>query len=104
MCGVKDEPYSSTRARLRRIPDVSEASLVPFVCDVVEPGSKVHTDGWAGYDGLSKHGYSREITVLSSSGDPAHVSMSAAHRVASLLRRWLLGTHQGGVGDSQLDF
>jgi len=98
------EPKGFGRARLRRLPDVSGASLVPFVCEVVEPGSKVHTDGWAGYDGLSKHGYSREITVLSASGDPAHVSMPAAHRVASLLKRWLLGTHQGGVGDSQLDF
>jgi len=64
----------------------------------------VHTDGWPGCDGLLKHGHSREITVLSCSGDPAHVPMPAVHRVASLLRRWLLGTHQDGVGDPQLDF
>jgi len=65
---------------------------------------KVHTDGWAGYDGLSKQGYSREITVLSSPGDPAHVSMPAVHRVASLLKKWLPGTRQDGVDDSQVDF
>lgn len=98
------EPKGFGRARLRRIPDVSGKSLVPFVCEVVTPGSEIHTDGWSGYDGLSKHNYSHEITVLSSSGDPAHVSMPAVHRVASLLKRWLLGTHQGGVGDAQLDF
>lgn len=98
------EPKGFGRARLRRIPDVSGESLVPFVCEVVAPGSAIHTDGWSGYDGLSKHNYSHEITILSSSGDPAHVSMPAVHRVASLLKRWLLGTHQGGVGDAQLDF
>jgi len=57
----------------------------------------VRTDGWTGYNGLSKHGYLHERTVLSSSGDPAHVSMPGVHRIASLLKRWILGTHQGSV-------
>ena len=30
--------------------------------------------------------------------DPVHVVMPGVHRVASLLQRWLLGTHQGAVG------
>ena len=30
--------------------------------------------------------------------------MPCVHRVASLLKRWLLGTHQGGVSIRQLDF
>jgi hypothetical protein len=38
-----------------------------------------------------------QIAVLSASGDPAHVSMPGVHRVASLLKRWILGTHQGSV-------
>ncbi len=41
--------------------------------------------------------YLHERTVLSSSGDPAHVSMPGVHRIASLLKRWILGTHQGSV-------
>jgi hypothetical protein len=36
--------------------------------------------------------------VVSAGGDPAHVSMPAVHRVASLLKRWLQATHQGSVG------
>ena len=36
--------------------------------------------------------------------DPAHVSMPGVHRVASLLKRWLLGTHQGAVQPTQLDY
>jgi hypothetical protein len=36
-------------------------------------------------------------TILSSIGDPAHVAMPGVHQVASLLERWLLGTHQGSL-------
>ena len=78
---------------MRHIPDASGDSLVPFVCDVTAPGS----DGWSGYNGLATHGFTRKITVQSSSGDPAHVSMPGVHGVSSLLKRWILGTHQGSV-------
>jgi transposase-like protein len=91
------EPKGFGRVRLRHIPDASGASLVPFVCDVTVPGSVVHTDGWSGYNGLASHGFVRKITVQSSSGDPAHVSMPGVHRVSSLLKRWIFGTHQGSV-------
>lgn len=91
------EPTGFGRLRMRHIPDASGASLIPFVCDVTIPGSVVHTDGWSGYNGLATHGFTRKITVQSSSGDPAHVSMPGVHRVSSLLKRWILGTHQGSV-------
>ena len=97
------DPRGFGRARLRCVPDVSAASLVPFVCDVVEPGAVVLTDGWGAYNALGEHGYTREKTVISASGDPAHVSLPAVHRIASLLKRWLLGTHQGAVGIEHLD-
>ncbi|MDX6659211.1 MAG: hypothetical protein QOJ55_33 [Solirubrobacteraceae bacterium] len=48
--------------------------------------------------------YSHTVTNLSASSDPAHVTMPHVHRVASLFKRWLLGTHQGGVSIEQLDF
>jgi transposase-like protein len=89
--------------RLQQVDDVSGASLIPFVSAAVEPGAEVHTDGWKGYNGLSGQGYRRHAVNISSSGDPAHVSMPAVHRVASLLKRWLLGTHQGSVTAEYLD-
>ena len=46
--------------------------------------------------------YTHKKTVLSSSGDPAHVSMPGVHRVASLLKRWVLGTHQGSIVPAHL--
>jgi transposase-like protein len=91
------DPTGFGRVRMRHIPDASGASLVPFVCDVTDPGSVIHTDGWIGYSGLEAHGFTRNITVQSSSGDPAHVSLPGVHRVSSLLKRWILGTHQGSV-------
>jgi transposase-like protein len=91
------EPIGFGRVRMRHIPDIISTSLLPFVCNVVSPGSVVHTDGWGGYNGLSAYGFTRKITVQSSSDDPAHVSMPGVHRVSSLLKRWILGTHQGSV-------
>ena len=96
------EPKGFGRLRMRHVPDASGASLMPFVCDTVASGSTVHTDAWRGYNDLPKHGYLRETTVLTSSSDPAHVSMPGVHRVASLLKRWLLGTHQGSVTPDHL--
>ena len=96
-------PKGFGRVRMKRVDDVSGASLVPFVCAAVESGSEVHTDGWKGYNGLSEQGYSHRLTNISSSGDPAHVSMPGVHRVAALVKRWLLGTHQGSVTAEHLD-
>jgi transposase-like protein len=97
-------PRGFGRIRMRRIVDVTAKSLTPFVCESVEPGSVLHTDGWAGYNEVETQGYKRRITVLSASDDPAHVSMPGVHRVAALLKRWLLGTHQGAVSNRHLDY
>ncbi len=91
------QPKGFGRVRMRHVPDASGESLLPFVRDMVAPGAVILTDGWRGYNKLPEYGYTRKITVLSSSGDPAHVSMPGVHRVASLLKRWILGTHQGSV-------
>jgi transposase-like protein len=96
-------PKGFGRIRLRHVPRDSERYLLPFICEAVEPGSRVHTDGSAAYRSLSDHGYVHHRRVHLGSTDPAHVSMPGVHRVASLLKRWLLGTHQGAVQPNQLD-
>lgn len=85
------------RIRMRIVQDCSAVNLHPFVVDCVEPGSVIHTDGWQGYAGLEKKGYQREITKIGKRKEEASVLMPRVHRVVSLLKRWLLGTHQGGV-------
>jgi len=63
------------RVHLRRVLDVSEDSLIPFVCEVVEQGFIVHTDGGSSYRSLSNLGYKHEMTILSVTSNPAQVSM-----------------------------
>jgi transposase-like protein len=99
---IKD-PIGYGRVRLRRIPDVSAASLLPFVREVILPDAVVRTDGWRGYTPLTRHGFTHEPTNIKASGDPAHVVMPGVHRIASLLKRWLIGTHQGAVRPEHLD-
>ncbi len=97
------QPKGFGRIRLQSVPDVSQDSLIPFIEAVVEPGSTVHTDGWQAYWTVPEHGYTHERTVMRKQNDPAHVVMPGVHRVASLLQRWLVGTHQGGVSPDHLD-
>lgn len=92
------------RIRLRMIEDASAGSLHPFVQDCVEPGSTVHTDGWQGYAGLDGKGYQTEITKLRGRRKEASNLMPRVHRIASLLKRWLLGTHQGAVAPWHLPY
>ena len=79
-------------------------SLLPFVEEPVEPSSVVHTGGWAGYRDLPAKGYRHEVTNITRSRTQAHEVMPRVHRVASLLKRWLLGTPQGAVRQRHLDY
>ena len=92
------------RVRLRRVADVSGEALGPFVQETVEPGSSVLTDAWRGYAGLSKLGYDHMVINQAASHDPAHVLMPAVHRIAALLKRWLLGTYQGAISREHLNY
>lgn len=91
------EPMGFGRIRMRHIENASGTNLNAFVIDAITTGATVHTDGWTGYNGLTKLGYEHKRTIISSSDDPAHVAMPSVHRVASLLKRWILGTHQGSI-------
>ena len=92
------------RIRMSRVRDVSGESLVPFVQAAVAPGAVVHTDGWRAYNGIGKAGYDHRRKTISASEDPAHVVMPRVHRVAALLDRWWLGTHQGAISPKHLDY
>jgi len=93
------------RIRLARIPNAAKKVLQPFVQDMIAPGSTVHTDGLASYCGLEALGYQHEVSVLLGRKKDAAVRLlPRVHQVASLLKRWLLGTHQGAVSPKHLDY
>lgn len=96
--------YGLGRVRMRMIPRGNAEHLGNFVSDVCEPGSIIYTDGLASYNCLPGLGFTHIATVHSDTTDPEWVAMSGVHRIASLLKRWLLGTHQGGVAANHLDY
>jgi hypothetical protein len=88
---VEEDGDGIGRIRMRRIPDASAESLMPFIEDSVEGGSLVHTDGWLGYQPLKGKGYRRKITFLKGSSKTASELMPRVHLGVALLKRWLLG-------------
>jgi len=92
------------RIRMRQIVDASADSLVPFVQESVEPGSVIHTDGWRGYLSLKSKGYQHDVTFLRGNKKTPSELMPRVHRVICLLKRWLMGTHQGAVSHKHLDY
>jgi len=92
------------RIRMRHIRDASAESLVPFVQDSVELGSVIHTDGWLGYEPLQGKGYDHEVTFLKGNKKSPSEMMPRVHRVIALLKRWLMGTHQGAVSLEHLEY
>lgn len=90
------------RIRLRRVEDASGYSLTKFIEDNVEPGSTVRTDGWKGYNGLREKGY--EHVVQREMGEVGDDMLPLAHRIASLMKRWMMGTYQGAIREQHLDY
>jgi transposase-like protein len=87
------------RVRLSVISEASAKNLLGFIEGNIEPASTVHTDGWGGYAQVGKHGYKHKVSIIKEEGPQV---MPRIHLVASLLKRWLLGTHQGAVSREHL--
>ncbi len=102
LIAIEDKGKQIGRIRLRRIPDASATNLIMAVKESVEPGSLVRTDGWGGYGPVSEEGFGH--TIVRKSADVGENLLPLVNRGASLLKRWLLGTHQGAVGPSHLDY
>ena len=90
------------RIRLQPIPDTSKEHLLDFVKQTVARGSTVVTDGLPVYGNLTKIGYGHRPRVPVRSREESSVLLPRVHRVASLLKRWLLGIHHGSFSKRQL--
>lgn len=90
------------RIRMRRVEQLTKPKVREFLEQAVDPGSVLRTDGLNIYQGLL--GYSHEPVVVKRQNENASTLLPRVHRVASLLKRWLLGTHQGAVRAEHLDY
>lgn len=99
---VEDKGKHPGRIRLHKINDASGNSLIPAIIDSVEPNSEVRTDGWEGYRQLPSFGYKH--TIIRKTADIGKNLLPLTNRVTALLKRWLLGTHQGKPSLSHLDY
>lgn len=89
------------RIRLQIVPSASAKSLTQFITTHIEIGSMIITDGWTGYSDVSKKGYEHQLQRLEKKENDKQM-LPNAHRVASLLKRWLIGTHQNYVSPHRL--
>lgn len=100
MVAAQEDGKGIGRIRLQTIPDATKATLHGFIAQTVAPGSTVRTDGLRAYLGLSEYAHDRKIQSHEEEGE--HV-LPRVHLVIALLKRWLLGTHQGAIGYDHLD-
>jgi len=100
LVAIEAEGKRLGRVRLRRTADLTRKSLHRFIREMIEAGSTVRTDGLKEYVGLSGYVHDRQMQRDQPSGE--HL-LPRVHRVVSLLKRWMLGTHQGAIRHDHLD-
>ena len=89
------------RTRLGVIANASKKALHGFIKDNAEIGSTIISDGWKSYASLSDEGY-QHIVYSKKGATSEEELLPNVHRIISLLKRWLLGTHQGAVSEKYL--
>lgn len=102
LVAVEDKgKYGFGRIRIEIIADASAATLKAAIGNMVEPGSKIRTEQWKGYTPAALEGYGHTV-IKRQSLEPGEDPTPLVHRIASLLKRWLLGTHHGRVEETHL--
>src|ERR1035437_6800754 len=91
------------RTRMAKISDASSKSLIAFIEENIEPSSIIITDGWSSYNELSEKGYQHKVQKATVKDEDEEV-LPNVHRIASLLKRWLLGTHQSYLNKNKLEY
>ncbi|MCU1614375.1 MAG: hypothetical protein JWO98_1915 [Frankiales bacterium] len=96
----RHQPRGLGRCRMVVLPNAKTDTLRAFLADHVEEGATVITDGWQPYRAATAGRYAH--VRQPGAGREANTTLPGVHRVASLAKRWLLGTHQGSADDAHL--
>jgi transposase-like protein len=99
----RDQGRKLGRVRLAVAERPNTGELVDWASQVIEPGSTIRTDGLRTLRRLSELGYTHEFTTGYNAQDKTSV-LPGVHLVASLLKRWLIGTLHYRVEDHQLPY
>jgi ISXO2-like transposase domain len=91
---VEIRGHGSGRLRLQTLTAASGKWLGEFVQATISPAAAVHTDGFAGYNGLAALGFDHRPRSQRAA-PPAEQLLPRAHRAVSNLKAWLHGTHRG---------
>lgn len=91
------------RVRMETIESADRVEINQFVKSNIVVGSTIITDGWKGYTDVKKMKYKHEIQDKKIILDKEEITPNV-HKIASLLKRWLLGTHQNYVSQDYLNF
>lgn len=102
LIAAEDTGKSIGRIRLSTISDASGDVLTNTIQQMVSPGSTIRTDGWIGYSGLNNNGYIH--LPISNNNVKEEDAIQIAHRVAALLKRWIVGTHHGAIAHKNLPY
>jgi len=100
LAAVEKQGKKFGRIRLQVVPDCSGAVLEQFVSTNVTTGTTVITDGWKGYNFTLK-AYTHHKIIASKTDDKSSI-LPGVHRIASLVKRLILGTFQGRFGPEHL--
>lgn len=100
------EKHSRTlgRTRMAVVSEASKDQLCGFVERCIAPGSTVRTDGWQSYRSLKDRGYVHDRVIQKGNAQDPSELLPGVHRLASLVKRWLPGTHQGAVSPTHLRY
>jgi transposase-like protein len=94
-------PKGTGRVRIGIVQDATGKNILKFVKNNIEMGTTIITDGWTGYAQLERRGYThikyRQVVALGN-----EEMLPNVHRIAALLKRWLLGTHQNYASHARL--
>lgn len=94
-------PKGTGRVRVKIVPSAEGKHLLKFIRENVTEGTAIITDGWTGYAQLDKKGYPhiKQRQVIATNDEEM---LPNVHRIAALLKRWLLGTHQNYTSPDRL--
>jgi transposase-like protein len=98
---LKEGKNQLGRVRMCVVSDASKESLQRFIKENIEEGSTIITDGWSSYSSLPESGYGHTVVKKLKVADDSEL-LPHVHMIISLLKRWLLGTHQGAAQEVHL--